>query len=171
MPPRSWFLTGWPVGINQNDARGRFPNDSKNDCLPASLSAVDAYVRGWTAAQAVAPDAIRDWGYGDGHSGYTEPGVLVPWLWQRGIPARVRSDVPVRDARLAVEAAIQQGQPVLARTWEGTYYHWTPLIGFDQATVTRHQTIGGQAETLTWDTWLDRYAGFLVVVEARRGDV
>lgn len=171
MPTRSYFLAGWPVGINQNDSRGRFPNDSKNDCLPACLSAVDAYLRGWTAGQAVAPDAIRDWGYGDGHTGYTTPGVLVPWLWQRGIPAQTLADFPVREARLTVEAAVQQGRPVLALTWEGAYYHWTPLIGFDQGTITRHQTIGGYAETLTWDRWLDLYAGYLVVVGVARGQV
>lgn len=171
MPPRSWFLVGWPVGIDQNDARGRFPNDSANDCLPACLSAVDAYLRGWSAKQAVAPDVIRDWGYGDGHRGYTKPGVLVPWLWSRGIPARTLEEWPVRDARLTVESALQAGHPVLGLTWEGRYYHWTPLIGFDQETVTRHQTIGGYAETLTWETWLDRYAGYLVVVDMARGDL
>ena len=171
MPPRSYFLAGWPVGLNQNDPRGRIPNDAVNDCLPTCLSAVDAWLRGWTAAQAVAPDAIRDWGYGDGHSGYTKPSVLVPWLWQRGITAKTLEEYPVRNARLTVEAYLQQGKPVLGYTWEGRYYHWTPLIGFDPDTVTRHQTIGGYAETLTWETWLDRYAGYLVVVEAGRGDV
>ena len=94
----------------------------------------------------------------------------MPWLWDRGVPANIYA-APAQAVRLMVEAAIQQGQPVLARTWEGTYYHWTPLIAFDQNGVTRHQVLGGGVETLTWDDWLDRYAGWLVVVPATRGSL
>lgn len=168
MRPASYTLSGWPVEINQLDHRGRWPNDAWNDCLPASLSAVDAYLHGETAEEAFPPDYIRDWGYGDGYRGYTEPGRLLGWLHSRGVPAHV-ANPDDGEVRLVIEAAIQQGQPILVRTWETTYYHWTPVIGFDQATVTRHQVLGGGVETLDWQAYLDRYAHYVVVVPARRG--
>lgn len=139
------------------DADGR-PDDRWNDCLPASLAAALE----WRFGRHPEPDAIRDAVYGDGHTGYTEPGPMAAYLravW--GLDAQVRE---AADPFPLIEHALRGHCPVLARTWEGTYYHWTPVTGLSETEVVRHQTLGGYRETLTRAEWRQRYAGWLLVI-------
>ena len=116
----------------------------------------------WRFGRHPEPDAIRDAVYGDGHTGYTEPGPMAAYLravWGLDAQARQTADpLPV------IEHALRGRAPVLARTWEGTYYHWTPVTGLSEAAVVRHQTLGGYRETLALAEWQRRYAGWLVVL-------
>ena len=112
------------------------------------------------------PDHVRGWAYGDGYTGYTEPGKVAPFLSMWGIPYRIEANV---SPRLAVEVAIAQGWPVMARSFEPQgFFHYCPVIGFTADTITRHIPLGGYAETLSWRDWLYRYAGWLLVVEEGR---
>ena len=105
---------------------------------------------------------MKDAAYGDGYVGYTEPGKFVPLLASLGVTGTpIRNDDPLPTVRYALTVQ----QPVLARTFEPEgYFHWTPVIGLDADTITRHQVLGGGAETLPLDVWLERYAGWLFVL-------
>lgn len=160
-------MAGWPLvdqltgGAGPSDADGVAEN-RWNDCLPASIAAVLQYLRG----VAVTPDHIKDWAYGDGFIGYTEPTRVAPFLSLWGIGYEVqRTDEP----RPLVEAALRRGWPVLARSFEPEgFYHYTPVIGYDAASVTRHNPLGGRREELSWLDWLHRYAGWLVIARETR---
>lgn len=157
-------LPAWPYTLSQlaggpgpDDADGR-ADDPYNDCLPAAVAAVLRWLRGIV----VQPDAVRDWAYGDGTRGYTEPGPILPYLAQYGIGYAVTT---TQTPLAAVKDALDKGRPVLARTREPAgYYHWTPLTGYGAGQVIRHQVYGGYRETLDESDWLARYAGWLVVI-------
>lgn len=105
---------------------------------------------------------MKDAAYGDGYTGYTEPGRFVPLLASMGV-----TGTPIRngDPLPTIRYALTVQQPVLARTFEPEgYFHYTPIIGLDATTITRHQVLGGGAETLPLDVWLERYAGWLFVL-------
>ena len=105
---------------------------------------------------------MKDAAYGDGYVGYTEPGKFVPLLASLGVTGTaIRNDDPLPTIRYALTVQ----QPVLARTFEPEgYFHYTPIIGLDSETITRHQVLGGGAETLPLAEWLERYAGWLFVL-------
>lgn len=129
-----------------------------NDCLPTSVAAVIWWLRGVS----VPPDAIRDWAYGDGTTGYTRPGKVVPYLSLFDIPYE---DHITSEPLPVLDEALGNGWPVLAWTYEpGGYYHWTPTTGHGAGVVVRHQVYGGTREALADADWLSRYAGWLVVI-------
>lgn len=159
------MLDGWPLvdqlagAVGPGDADGVAEN-RWDDCLPASIAAVVEYLRGVV----VAPDHIKDWAYGDGFVGYTEPSRVAPFLSLWGIGYEVRR-ADAEDAKEATKAALRQGWPVVARSFEPEgFYHYCPVVGYEDETVTRHNPLGGRRETLSWRDWLHRYAGWLVIV-------
>ena len=157
-------MAGWPYSLNQlrggpgpNDADGR-ADDPYNDCLPTSIAAVIEYLRGVS----VPPDAIRDWAYGDGTKGYTEPGPVMPYLALYGIGYEHHiTGLPLP----VIEEAASRGWPLLAWTHEPAgYYHWTPVTGYGEGQIIRHQVYGGYREALAETDWLARYQGWLIVI-------
>lgn len=105
---------------------------------------------------------MKDATYGDGFTGYTEPGRFVALLSALGVTGTV---IHIDDPLPAIRYALTVQQPVLARTFEPEgYYHWTPVIGLDADKITRHQVLGGGEETVGLRTWLNRYAGYLFVL-------
>lgn len=117
----------------------------------------------WLGLGRVTADELKDAVYGEGHTGYTDPADYVPLLAELGMKATpIRTD----DPRPIVEDALRRGVAVAARSFEPEgYYHYCPMVGFDDATVTRHNPLGGRRETMSWRDWLHRYAGALVVME------
>lgn len=120
---------------------------------------------GWLGLGSFRADTLKDAVYGEQHTGYTDPADYVPLLAGLGMEATpIRTD----DPRPIVEAALRRGAAVAARSFEPEgYYHYAPVVGFDAETVARHNPLGGRRETLSWNDWLHRYAGWLVVAESR----
>jgi len=139
-----------PDGIDEN---------RWNNCVATTLAATLA----WYGLGHYQPDDLKDAVYGEQWTGYTDPAEYIFLLADLGLASTViRTD----DPRPIVEDALRRGVAVAARSFEPEgFFHYCPVIGFDDTSVTRHNPLGGRRETLSWADWLHRYAGYVVVSE------
>lgn len=159
---------GWPLldqltsGAGPSDPDG-IDENRWNNCVGTALAAALQ----WYGLGHFRADELKDAVYGEGHTGYTDPIDYVSLLAGLGLRATpIRTD----DPRTVVEDALRRGVAVAARSFEPEgYFHYCPVIALDDKSVTRHNPLGGRRETLSWDDWLHRYAGWLVTMEKGTG--
>lgn len=148
-------------GAGPNDPDG-IDENRWNNCVGTTLAAALQ----WYGLGTLTADELKDAVYGEGHTGYTDPGDYVSLLAGLGMRTTViRTD----DPRPIVEDALRRGTAAAARSFEPEgFFHYCPVIALDDETVTRHNPLGGKRETLSWRDWLHRYAGYVVVMDVAR---
>ena len=155
--------TAFPYHINQLEgAQSGQYSDPWNDCGPAALVACRYRLTGelWM------PDQIRDWMYYDGYKGYTTTNRLCDfardvWGWWAG-----DAEMSASEARALIENRVVKDAFIIILTREPAgYFHFTPVTGWDEDEgIVRHNVLGGRRETLTWDEFYRRFAGWVITL-------
>lgn len=152
----------WDYSLDQlrGQPQGSY-SDPWNDCGPASLAAV----RAWRDGIHIEPDQIRDDIYGDGYRGYTYTEDLAAYArtaW--GYQATDRTETGDRIKQIVMDT-LRAGKNIITLTKEPEgYYHFTPVTGFNEDVVIRHNVLGGRREVLSWYEFLQRFAGWIILL-------
>lgn len=136
-------------------------SDPWNDCGPMSLAAT----RLWRDGIHIEPDQIRDDIYGDGYRGYTYTNDLAAYARNAWGYDASDSHHTTQDIKSFIMETLRAGKNIITLTKEPAgYYHFTPITGFSEDVVIRHNPLGGKRETLSWFEFLNRFAGWVITL-------